>query len=124
MEELQKPAWLKMKEDELVKHIKELADKNPPSKIGTILRDQYGIPTTKLYGKKLGQYLKELGLEKNEEFENAVKKVEKIKEHLKANITDRKAKHKLQKAQSKVSKARKYFERKNKEWKKYSLNEL
>ena len=109
MEELQKPAWLKMKEDELVKHIKELADKNPPSKIGTILRDQYGIPTTKLYGKKLGQYLKELGLEKNEEFENAVKKVEKIKEHLKANITDRKAKHKLQKAQSRYNVLKKHY---------------
>ena len=97
MEKLAKPAWLKIKEDELKKIIAELAQKHGPAQIGLILRDQYGIPTTKLYGKKLKQYLKELGIDSNPELENAQKKFENLKEHLKSNITDKKAKHKLQK---------------------------
>jgi small subunit ribosomal protein S15 len=109
MEKLAKPTWVKMKEPELKKTIAELAEKHSPSQIGIILRDQYGIPTTKVYGKKLKAYLTELGIERNEDLENAEKKVEKMNEHLKNNITDRKAKHKFQKAQAKLNKVRKYY---------------
>lgn len=109
MEKLDKPTWVKMKEPELKKVIAELAEKNSPSQIGIILRDQYGIPTTKIFGKKLQSYLKELGIDRKETLENAEKKVEAMKEHLKKNITDRKAKHKLQKAQSQLSVVRKYY---------------
>jgi len=110
---LEKPAWLKMKETELKKIIAELAKTtDQPAKIGTILRDQYGIPTTKLYGKKLVQYLKELKIESKTELDNAKIKLDKIKNHLKKNITDRKAKHKLQKAQTRVQVLKKYFNKK------------
>lgn len=109
MQKLEKPTWIKMSEKELLSVIDELAKKHSPSQIGFILRDQYGIPTTKVFGKKLKAYLNELGIEKNEDLENAEKKVEKMKEHLKNNITDRKAKHKLQKAQSRLNITRKYF---------------
>lgn len=109
MEKLEKPTWVKMKEPELKKIIVELADKHAPSKIGMILRDQYGIPTTRIYGKKLKAYLKEAGIERNEDLENAEKKVERIREHLKENVTDRKAKHKFQKAQARLNVTRKYF---------------
>jgi len=112
MEKLQKPAWVKMKEPELKKIIAELASKFSPSKVGIVLRDQYGIPTTKIYGKKLGEYLKELGIERKEDLENAEKKFNAIKEHLKKNITDKKAKHKLQKAQSRVNILKKYYKKK------------
>ena len=105
-----------MKEEDLKKIIAELSKTGKqPAEIGLILRDQYGIPTTKLYGKKLSKYLKELNLPTNTELQNIEKKLTKLKEHLKTNITDRKAKHKFQKAQSKTSKAKKYFNRKNKE---------
>ena len=106
---LSKPTWVKLKEPELKKIIAELAQKHTPSQIGLILRDQYGIPTTKIFGKKLKAYLKELKIESNEDLKNAEKKVTNLKEHLKANITDRKAKHKLQKAQSRLNITRKYF---------------
>lgn len=109
MEKLSKPAWVKMKEPELKKLILELSEKYAPSQIGIILRDQYGIPTTKVFGKKLKAYMKELGIERNEDLENAEKKVTKMKEHMKNNITDRKAKHKLQRAQSRLNITRKYF---------------
>ena len=106
---MDKPTWVKMKEPELKKVIAELAEKNAPSQIGIILRDQYGIPTTKIFGKKLQAYLKELGIDRKEDLENAEVKVEKMKEHLKKNITDRSAKHKLQKAQSHLNTTRKYY---------------
>ena len=104
-----KPSWVKMKEPELKKIIAELAEKHSPSQIGFVLRDQYGIPTTKVFGKKLKAYMTELGIEVNEDLENAEKKVENMKEHLKNNITDRHAKHKLQHAQSRLNITRKYF---------------
>ena len=109
MEKLAKPTWIKMKEPELKKVILELSEKHSPSKIGLILRDQYGIPTTKVFGKKLKAYLTELGIETNEDLENAEEKVTNLKEHLKNNITDRHAKHKLQHAQSRLNITRKYF---------------
>jgi len=112
---LEKPAWLKMKEPELKKIIAELAKTtDQPAKIGTILRDQYGIPTTKLYGKKLVQYLKELKIKSKTELDNAQTKLEKIKTHLEKNITDKKSKHKLQKAQTRVQVLKKYFDKKKK----------
>ncbi len=109
MQKLTKPSWVKMKEPELKKVVAELAEKNSPSKIGFILRDKYGIPTTKVYGKRLKEYLTELKIERNEDLENIEKKVTRLKEHLKSNITDKKAKHKLQKSQSRLNKTRKYF---------------
>lgn len=109
MAKLEKPTWVKMKEPELKKTILELSEKYSPSQIGIILRDQYGIPTTKVFGKKLKAYMKELGIERNEDLENAQKKVNNMKEHLKNNVTDRKAKHKLQHAQSRLNIIKRYF---------------
>jgi ribosomal protein S15P/S13E len=109
MAKMEKPTWVKMKEPELKKIVAELAEKHSPSQIGIILRDQYGIPTTKIFGKKMKEYLEEIGIKRNEDLENAEKKVEALKEHLKNNVTDRKAKHKLQKAQSRLNITRKYF---------------
>ena len=109
MAEMKKPSWVKLKESELKKIIIELSKKNSPSKIGLILRDQYGIPTTKIFGKKLKYYLEEAGINKNEDLDNAEKKVDGLKDHLKNNITDKSAKHKLQKAQSRLNIIRRYF---------------
>jgi len=109
MAEMMKPTWVKIKEPELKKIIAELAEKNSPSQIGLILRDQYGIPTTRVFGKKLKAYLTELEINVNEDLENAEKKVNNLKQHLKNNITDRNGKHKLQKAQSRLNIIRNYF---------------
>ena len=103
------PAWVKLKESEVKKIIAELAEKNSPSKIGLILRDQYGIPSTRIFGKKLNTYLKEIGIEVNEELQRAEEKVKKMRAHLKKNITDKKAKHKFQKAQSRLNVLKNYY---------------
>lgn len=109
-----KPVWLKLSEEELKKIIATLAEKYQAAQIGLILRDQYGVPTTKVYGKKISAYLKEIN--KNEFFEvkNIEVKVEKLKEHIKNNVTDKKAKHKFQKANSKLNALRKYFSKRKK----------
>ncbi|MBP7708356.1 30S ribosomal protein S15 [Candidatus Pacearchaeota archaeon] len=109
-----KPVWLKLTEDELVKLIADLSEKHQPAQIGLILRDQYGVPTTKVYGKKLGEYLKEVGKPTNADLKNVEKKVEKMQEHLKNNKQDKKSKHKLQKAQSKLIALTKYSSKRNK----------
>lgn len=107
----EKPVWLKLSEEELKKIITELAETNPPAKIGLILRDQYGVPTTRVYGKKLSNYLKEAGKYNNKvELENITKKLEKLQEHLKSNLQDKRSKHKLQKAKSRVEIKKKYFQ--------------
>ena len=109
MASMEKPAWVKIKEPELKKIIVKLAEKNSPSKIGLILRDQYGIPPTRIFGKKLKKYLTEQGIERNEDLENAEKKVDNLKKHLKNNITDKSSKQKFQKAQSRLNITRRYF---------------
>jgi ribosomal protein S15P/S13E len=61
----------------------------------------------------MSDYLKEIGkLNENAEFENAEKKVSKIEEHLQSNPQDKKTKHKLQKARSKLESARKNLAKK------------
>jgi len=99
----EKPLWLKTTEEEMKKIIVELSEKYSPAQLGLVLRDQYGIPTTKIYGKKLSEYLKEIGkYNEKAELENAQKKVENMQDHLKNNSQDKKTKHKMQKAKSKL----------------------
>jgi small subunit ribosomal protein S15 len=112
---VEKPVWLKLSEEDLKKILVELKDKYPPAHLGLILRDQYGIPTTRIFGKKLSAYLKEAGIDTLEvELKNVQKKEEKLKEHIKKHKQDKKAKHKVQITVSKVSKIKKYLSRKNK----------
>ena len=103
-----KPTWLKMSEEDLAKLIATLAEKYQPAKIGLILRDQYGVPTTKVYGKKLGQYLKEMGKKVDSDLKNVEQKVENMNEHLKKHITDKRSKHMLQKSVSRLKAMRTY----------------
>ena len=112
---MDKPAWLKMSEKDLKRVIAELAKKyEQPAQIGLVLRDQYGVPSTKVFGKKLAEYLEEVGVKaKGVEYRNAQKKVEMIKKHLEKNVTDRRTKHKLQKAQSRVNVLKRYFAKKS-----------
>lgn len=109
MAKLEKPSWVKMTEKDMKKLIVELSEKHKPSEIGMILRDTYGVPTTKVFGKKLNAYLKEEGIEINENLDSAEEKVNRMSEHLKNNITDRKAKHKFQKAQSRLNVLKRYY---------------
>jgi ribosomal protein S15P/S13E len=69
--------------------IVELAKKGePPEKIGLILRDIYGTPKIKGFGKKVSQVLNDKGVNVDSEKNNLEKKIERLKEHFDKNKHD------------------------------------
>jgi len=109
---IEKPVWLKYTEDEVKEIILKLAEKGMTSeKIGLTLRDQYGIPKTKIYNLKIGQVLKE-----NQKFEepsklNLENKTEKIIAHYKKNKQDKKAERALIITKAKLKKIKDYLKK-------------
>jgi len=80
---------LKLKPSTIEKKVVELARQNiPPEKIGLILRDQHGVPKTKLFGKKITQILKENDIHTNSELENFEKKIDRLRKHFKNHKHD------------------------------------
>ena len=78
-----KPRWIKMKPEEMEKVIVELAKEGEtPAKIGAILRDKYGIPNSKLFGKKVTRVLRERYVKYKGEKDILDGKVEKLKGHI------------------------------------------
>lgn len=95
--------------------IVELAKKGqPPSMIGTILRDQYGVPLTKLIiDKKITQALREHGLAPSmpEDLANLIKRAQRIRRHLEEHPKDTFSKRGLQLVESKIHRLVKYYKR-------------
>lgn len=109
-QKLEKPTWLKLTDEEVKALILKLAEKGLTSeKIGLVLRDQYGIPRTKIYGFKIKEVL-------GEKFEeptiiNLEKRVEKIINHYKKNKQDKKAERSLMITKAKLKKRKDYHGR-------------
>jgi len=75
-------SWVKLKPAEIETLVVQLGKKNIPSeKIGLILRDEHGIPKTRIFGKKVCQILEENGIKTNSEYENVNKKIDILKKH-------------------------------------------
>jgi len=93
-EKKQKPVWLKTSQEETEAFILEMANKGiSAEKIGLILRDQYGIPTAKLYGKKISKIIEEkLKNKPTTNLNNINKRIEKIANHVSKNPKDKRAK--------------------------------
>lgn len=108
-----KAEWVTLKEKEIQDIIKGLADEgNSPSKIGLILRDQYGIPDVKpVMGKKLNQVLNELGVKQEipEDLLALVKKAVMIRKHLETNHKDQPGVRGLRLTESKIMRLTKYY---------------
>ena len=104
----EKTDWIKMKPEEVTKKIVELGKQGiQPEKIGLILRDEYGIPKARLFGKKIGQILKENKIEINSELNNLSKKLDNLKKHFEQNKHDYPAKKSIIKTFSRVNKLKK-----------------
>src|SRR4030042_3001896 len=87
------PVWLKFSEKDTEAIVVKLAKQGLTSeKIGLELRDTYGIPTTRITGKKIGQILRENGLYQDTTAVNLEKKNQEIAEHLKKNKQEKRAK--------------------------------
>jgi len=86
------PDWVTMKQEEIISLIiKMKKEGEPESKIGLILRDQYGIPSVKLAtGKHISQIIKDAGIKFvfPEDLHNLIKKASVIDTHLKNNPKD------------------------------------
>lgn len=111
------PEWVEQNPEEIVELIVKLnKEGKSTSEIGIILRDQYGIPSTKsVMGKKITEILEENGtvFEYPEDLLNLIKRAINIREHLDENPKDIHSKRGLIKIESKIRRLVKYYTRNN-----------
>ena len=85
------PVWCKYSPEEVKAFVIKLAkDETPPSKIGVILRDQYGIPLVKsIVGKSIKQIIDEgIEIPIHDDLNNLHQKDTILSQHLNINKAD------------------------------------
>lgn len=111
------PEWVEMDLEEIEQKVVELADEGiEPSEIGEVLRDRYGVPSVKDFGKSVTEILEENNVEPEipEDLRNLVKKARKIREHLGDQPRDASAIHGLEQTESKIRRLAKYYKKEGK----------
>jgi small subunit ribosomal protein S15 len=118
------PTWCRYTAEEVEALVMKLAKEgHPPSKIGTILRDQHGIPLAKpIAGKSVTQILKERNLASSlpEDLENLLRKATRLHVHFDKNKADLGNKRALQIVEAKIYKLSRYYKDKgvlHQDWK-------
>ncbi len=110
------PSWCRYTSEEVEALVVKLArEGNSPSRIGVILRDQYGIPLVKtIVGKGIVEILKEnnLGSSIPEDLEVLLRKAARIRTHLERNRTDKYNKRAVQVIESKIHRLSRHYKRK------------
>lgn len=108
--------WLKIKPEEITKLVLDLHEKGyTKSQIGTILRDRYGIPGTKVVlKKKISQILKEANVKEElpEDLLALYKKAVKLYQHLKKERKDFKSKRAFVILENRIRSLINYYKRK------------
>jgi small subunit ribosomal protein S15 len=109
------PSWCKYQPEEVEALVVKLAKEGqPPSRIGTILRDQHAIPLVKpITGNKITQIVKaaELAPTTPEDLGNLLKKAARLMVHLEKNKKDLHNKRALQLVEAKIYKLSRYYKR-------------
>jgi len=109
------PVWCKYTPEEVESIVIKLAKEgHSPSKIGVILRDQYGVPLTKpIAGKTVSDILKQAGLAPSlpGDLEVLLKRASGLIVHLEKNKKDSYNKRALQQIEAKIHKLAKYYKR-------------
>ncbi|MEM2994825.1 MAG: 30S ribosomal protein S15 [Candidatus Bathyarchaeia archaeon] len=109
------PSWCKYQPEEVEALVVKLAREGvPPSRIGTILRDQYAIPLVKsITGKTITKMLRDAGLAPAipEDLANMLKRAERLNAHLERNKKDLHNKRALQILEAKIHKLSRYYKR-------------
>ncbi|MEM0361773.1 MAG: 30S ribosomal protein S15 [Sulfolobales archaeon] len=107
------PKWLQFTPEEVELLIVELAKKGyPPSMIGVILRDQYGIPLVKsVLNVKLTEVLRKYGITLSipEDLYNLIKRAVNLRKHLEAHPKDTHSQRGLIEIESKIHRLVKYY---------------
>lgn len=111
----EKPDWIQFSNDEVENMIIDLKKAgNSSSVIGVKLRDQYGIPGSKVVlGKKIGVVLKSAGLVDPvpEDLINLIKKYRNVSKHMDANRNDMSNKRGQALLMAKILRMVKYYKR-------------
>lgn len=109
------PAWVNYSRDEIISLVIKLAKEGvPPSKIGLILRDEYGIPLVKpIVGMSITQILREGGVQFQvpEDLQNLLRKAQSIQRHLSENRGDKRNIHNLELVEARIHRLAKYYKR-------------
>ncbi len=107
--------WVQYSPEEVELLIVELAKKGyPPSMIGVILRDQYGIPLVKsVLGVKLRHVLEKYGIKLTipEDLYNLIRRAVNLRRHLEEHPKDKHSKRGLIEIESKIHRLVKYYKR-------------
>lgn len=109
------PAWAKYTPEEVESLVVKLAREGQnSSKIGVVLRDQYGIPLTKpIAGKSIKEIMKQSGLAPPipEDLEVLLKRASRLAVHLEKNKKDKYNVRSLQNVEARIHKLAKYYKR-------------
>ncbi len=107
------PAWCDVSKEELGKTIIKLHESGlPSSRIGLTLRDQYGVPSTKLIlGKSVTGVLKDNNAlpDLPEDLSNLMRKALHVRKHINVNKKDVHNKRSLQLTENKIRRLVKYY---------------
>ena len=121
---VKKVTWVKYKNQEIEEIIIKLASKGKQTaEIGLILRDQYGIPSTRtVINKKIKAIMKEKNIysELPEDLFNLIKRAVNLHSHMDRNKKDYTSKRGLGITESKIRRLAKYYKSKgvlDKKWK-------
>ena len=122
-----KATWVEYDKEEIENLIVKLAKEgNSPSKIGIIIRDQYGIPDIRMFNLRIRKIVdKETKPEVPEDLYNLIKKAVNLHRHMNEKRKDSKSKHGLELVESKIRRLGKYYVRKGRlpeDWK-YTIEE-
>jgi len=109
------PRWVKYKKNEVEELVIKLAkERHTSATIGTILRDQYGIPDVKMItGKTISKMMRENKLypEMPEDLLSLLKKVVNLREHMEKNKADKLSQKGLENLESKIRRLGKFYSR-------------
>jgi len=109
------PKWVRYKKAEIEEIVVKLAKEgNSTSKIGLMLRDQFGIPSVKLLtGKTISQIMKNEKIYPKlpEDVFNLLKQTVNLRNHLEKNKGDYTSKRGLELLESKIRRLGKYYVR-------------
>jgi len=110
------PRWFRYAPEEVEALVVRLAKEgNPPSKIGIILRDQYGIPLVKVAtGKNINEILKKNNLAPSlpEDLEVLLRKAARLRIHVEKHKADKYNKRAILLVESKIHRLSEYYKRK------------
>jgi small subunit ribosomal protein S15 len=109
------PEWVEMTKADMEKLMVKLSkDGNSPSEIGTILRDQYGIPLARyVTGERIVDTLEKKGIKKDipDDLMDLLKRAVQVNKHLDENKKDMVSKRGLQTIEAKIRRLAKYYRR-------------